>query len=124
MNIFSASGLFDIFHASACSLPPEPTMSIFIKKSPLFPLCKRGEPRIKADFLVPEVPYARKYHGEAVFVCGLHDLFVPYRAAGLDNRGDAVLRSEVDIIPEREKGVRGEEASLLAQTRGPGLSRG
>src|SRR3990172_11092651 len=73
---------------------------------------------------MPEVPYAREDHRNAVLVGRPYHLFVPYRPAGLDDGGDAVLRGHVDVVPEREEGVRGHYRALDLEASVSGLLRG
>src|SRR4051812_35781845 len=56
---------------------------------------------------MPEVPFAGEDHGNVALVRCLDDLSVADGAAGLDDRGDAGVREEVEAVAEGEEGVGG-----------------
>src|SRR5205823_12536306 len=57
---------------------------------------------------VPEMPCAREYHGDIVFVGGFDHLVVADRAAWLDHRGSAGLDAGEHAVGEREERVGGD----------------
>jgi hypothetical protein len=58
---------------------------------------------------MPEVPHARKHHGEAMFVGRGDDFLVAHRTARLDDGGRARLDRRQQAVGEGEEGVGGDD---------------
>lgn len=58
---------------------------------------------------MPEMSDASEAHGYLMLVAGLNDLFIPYAAAGLNNKTDAAGLCRVDAVPEGEEGLAQED---------------
>jgi hypothetical protein len=74
---------------------------------------------------VPEMPTVREHHRDAGGVGGLDDLVVALGTAGLDDRGDARARGDLDAVGEWEVRVRrhDREARVLAGLANGDLDR-
>ncbi len=66
---------------------------------------------------MPEVTDTGKNHSDIMLVSRFNRVIVSYRAAGLDNGGDADIGGGFDNIGEREHRIRSEDTS-------PGLVTG
>src|SRR3984957_15459720 len=77
-----------IFHASACSRPPEPMTRTFTNASS-----------------VAEVAYAGEHHRHAVFIGGGYHFLVAHRPARLDHGADSVLGGRIDAVAEGKECV-------------------
>jgi hypothetical protein len=51
------------------------------------------------------MPYARKDHGNAMFVGGINHLLIAHRATGLNHRTNAGFRRRIYTIAKREKRI-------------------
>ena len=89
-NISSTLSFSFIFFIMACSLPPPPTTITFISAS---------------RSLMMEKSYSRHGHHHAVFVAGIYDIVVSYRAARLSYVSNSALGRPLDVVSEGEEGV-------------------
>src|SRR5258708_5846643 len=113
-NTLPTRGLWAIFHASACSLPPEPTTRMF----------KVPPSAWSAHRLVPEVANSGKDHGNAALVGGGDHFLVAHAAARLDHRHRAIVGDDIQAVAERKECVGGDDRSRERQAGVLRLDRG
>src|SRR5688500_6650600 len=63
-----------------------------------------------------EMTNAGEGHRDAVLICGGNRLFILYRSAWLDDRGDAETCCFVDIIANREERIRSQGCSFQRES--------
>ena len=54
---------------------------------------------------MPEVPYPSEHHGDTTFIGRRNHLFVPDRAARLDNGNRTGISHHIEAVSKRKKSV-------------------
>ena len=59
-----------------------------------------------------EMAHAGEHHGDAVFIRRIKHFLITHRAAGVDNRFDALLGNHINAVAKREKRIRGRAGAV------------
>ena len=58
------------------------------------------------------MPYSGEDHSYIMLISHLDNLFIPYRAPGLDDSPDAMIGGQLHSISKGEEGIRAKNAAL------------
>src|ERR1019366_3955845 len=141
MSTFDTRGECASFHANACSRPPPPMTSSFMREcvkwegergetcsphaaSISFRACSLHPSLFTLHKSMPEMPVAGENHRNAPLVGGGEHFLIAQAAAGLDHRNRAGVGDDIEPVAKREERVRGDHRAGKRQAGVLGLDRG